>query len=91
MSTGTAIRPISRSLRQLLAETFTATELRAIAATFDDRARVPEALALVLAEELAAAFSKPPLETGEGRLIHNRPTVGWWRRRAQRTAEARAS
>ena len=74
------MRPISSSLRQLLAESFTAEELRHIAATFDARARVPDSLALALSEELAGIFSTPPMDI-DGCLVGNRPTIGWWLRR----------
>jgi hypothetical protein len=88
----TTLRPISQSLRQLLAESFTAEELRHIAATFDARDRVPEALALALAEELADIISTPPMVDSEtNRLIFNSPTYGWFSRRAQRIAAARSS
>jgi hypothetical protein len=82
------LRPISSSLRQLLAESFTAEDLRHIAASFDARNHVPDVLAAVLADELAEVFSSAPKETEHG-LIWNRPTIGWWRRRAERVAEAR--
>ena len=90
MSIPTPVRPISQSLRQVLAESFSAAELRHIAAAFAAREHVPDVLALVLAEELAEIHSRPPMESDYG-PIYNRPTILWFRRRSQRTAEARAS
>lgn len=91
MSAVTApIRPLSEELQQLVLEAFSPTELRHFAAAAEARGHLSDWLARELSEELAVIFSSPPLEI-DGRLVHNLPSVGWWKRRAERIAEARAS
>lgn len=92
MSALTPVRPISASLRQVLAESFSAAELRHLAASFDARDRIPDALALALSEEVAAIVSTPPkVDPETNRLIPNVPTIGWWKRRAERIRASRSS
>ena len=71
----------------LLLAACTPEQLRHIAAAAEARGHLPDWLAIQLANELATIFSKPPMEI-DGRLVTNRPTVGWWSRRAKRVAEA---
>jgi hypothetical protein len=78
---------ISLHLKELL-EGIGAENLGQIVAAMRARDLVPSSLALELANELAAILSSDPLEADEG-LLYNRPTVGWYRRKAQRMAEAR--
>jgi hypothetical protein len=87
----TTLIPISRSLQQVMVEGFSPAELHALAAAIEARDHhVPDWLAVELANEVADIVSQPPMETECG-LIPNRPTVGWWQRRARRIADSRAS
>jgi hypothetical protein len=79
---------ISLHLREVL-EGIGAENLGQIVAAMRARDLVPGSLAFELANELAAILSSDPLETDEG-LIFNHPTCGWYRRKAQRIAEARS-
>ncbi len=83
-----ARRPISSSLRELLATAFSAEELRHLAAAFDARHHVPEPLALAMADAMASIYSTPPIETEQG-TIHNAPTIGFLRRWRRRIEDAR--
>ena len=86
MTTATA-EHISNHLRELL-EGIGADNLDHIVAAMRARDYVPDSLAGELANELAAILAAAPMETPEG-TIHNRPTCGFYKRKAQRIAEAR--
>lgn len=90
VSTVAPPRPISDSLRQVVLEAFTPDQLRHIAAAAEARGHLPDWLALELANEVAAIVSTPPLVTDYG-VIYNKPTFGWFRRRANRIARARSA
>jgi hypothetical protein len=81
---------LSDSITNLLIESLTVDQVRHICDEMARREHVPNRVAKELAEELATIFSKPPLEV-DGITVHNRPTLGWFRRRAARIAEARSS
>jgi hypothetical protein len=75
---------------KVLIESLTSAQLRHLAAAMEAREYLPGWLAMELANELAKIVSTPPMETEYG-LIYNRPTIGWWSRRANRIAQARSS
>ena len=79
---------ISLHLKELL-EVIGAENLGQIVAAMRARDHVPSSLALELANELADILSAPPMETEFG-SIYDKPTVGWYRRKAERIAEARS-
>jgi len=81
---------ISVGVKELLLRSFSIDELRHAVACLEARNHVPSLLAAELANELAEIFSTPPMATSEG-LTFNRPTVGWWRRRGDRIAQARST
>jgi hypothetical protein len=78
---------VSNHLRELI-EGIGLDNLDHIVAAMLARDHVPDSLALQLANELAEILSGPPMETEVGG-IYNRPTVGWYRRKAQRIEAAR--
>ena len=80
--------PLSDSVLELLLSSCSVDQLRHILAVMVERDRVPIGIAVELANELAEILSSDPLETEFG-TIYNRPTVGWFRRRNERIAEAR--
>jgi hypothetical protein len=78
---------VSNHLRELI-EGIGLDNLEHIVAAMREQGRVPDSLALELANELAEIVSAPPMDTDLGR-IYNRPTVGWYRRKARRLEAAR--
>lgn len=96
-ATDRRVRKPSAALRRVLVEAFTVDELRHILSALEARDHVPDSLAFELGEELGNIYSAPPIEEkgawhrkGLG-WIYNRETIGWWRRRAERLAEAKAA
>ena len=87
MTTATADH-VSNHLSELI-EGIGLDNLDHIVAAMRARDHVPDSLALQLANELADILSSPPMETEFG-PIANRPTVGWYRRKARRIAGAKS-
>ena len=71
---------ISPAVGRVLLEGCTASDLRHLAACLEARDHVPDDLAIELADELAAMVEK-----------NTRPTIAWYRKRAQRIAAARGA
>jgi hypothetical protein len=81
---------LSDSVLELLLDACTIAQLRHLVAIMAARNHIPNCVAIEIANELGEIYAKPPIETEYG-SIDNRPTVGWYRRRSDRIAEALAS
>jgi hypothetical protein len=67
------------AVARVLIECCTADQLQHFAACLRARRHIPDALAVELADELAYLL-----------MFGGRETLGWWRRRSERVAKARA-
>jgi hypothetical protein len=78
---------LSPAVGAVLLEAITEEDLAHLLASKRARHQIPTDLARELADEMAEIMSAPDLETEVG-PIPNLPTIGWWRKRAQRIEAA---